>query len=113
MSNDATHLAAQQQDSRRATAPLPHIRRDTSVTLFPAFHPCSSPLLMNLKLVCFCDAELMRPLSILVNLCCRPASQARNPSLACRWVSHHIADQVETVAGWADGDNLLCYTREL
>lgn len=112
MSNDATHLAAQQQE--RATAPLPHIRRDTSVTLFPASHPCFSPLLMNLKLVCFCDAGLMRPLSIFVNLCCRPVSLAGLKLATCHLHAGGSATasrKKETVAGWADGTT-FCVTLE-
>lgn len=90
-----------------ATAPLPHSRVDTSVTLFPASHPCLTPPLMNLKLICFCDAELMRPLSsISVNV-----DSSRLPRLAGLKLAADgwqvgqppALQDKEAVAGWADG----------
>lgn len=94
----------------RATAPYPiPRRRDTSVTLFPASHPCFfSPPLMNLKLVCFCDAELDEASLDLcqVSMAIRrlpvpPASSRRVP--AAMWASHPALRKRETVAGWDDG----------
>lgn len=92
-SGGRAHVERRDPPGRPATRAMyrtiPHASRiDTSVTLFPAFHPCFSPPLMNLKPVCFCDAEL--------------DEASLNPQAAvpaAMWTSHRTSKNRETVAG--------------